>query len=289
MGNGIYTPYLGTNPYYGWKGVMSPKGTPKVDGEIYFNGKEDDQKGDGVDAGTVIMGAGLAVGAFFLGKNWKVVKNWASKFLNGKTVKTALEKAKTKEWFATTNKKHSVKGTSVAGAANPITNAQEAKVIQNIETKNAKAASRKLVEQHLDDVVTPQMQAAYDKSIAYQPLTQSQKQAKAVREAQNAAQRAELNTVGNTAKGSEALASVKTSAQKAENVAKTIKDGAYINPSSNNTYYTKNGQVVKIRTTQPNSKGEIYITDPVKIAKHMAKHNVNLETFAIPQQLSVVA
>ena len=145
------------------------------------------------------------------------------------------------------------------------------------------------MEQHLDDVVTPQMQAAYDKSIAYQPLTQSQKQAKAVREAQNAAQRAELNTVGNTAKGSEALASVKTSAQKAENVAKTIKDGAYINPSSNNTYYTKNGQVVKIRTTQPNSKGEIYITDPVKIAKHMAKHNVNLETFAIPQQLSVVA
>ena len=69
------------------------------------------------------MGAGLAVGAFFLGKNWKVVKNWASKLFNGKTAKTALEKAKTKEWFATTNKKHSIKGTSVTGAAKPITNA----------------------------------------------------------------------------------------------------------------------------------------------------------------------
>lgn len=289
MGNGISTPYLGTNPYYGWQGIISPKPLPKVGGEIYFNGKEDDQKSDGIGAGTVIMGAGLAVGAFFLGKNWKVVKNWASKLFNGKTAKTALEKAKTKEWFATTNKKHSIKGTSVTGAAKPITNAQEARVIQNIETKNANAASRRLVEQHMDDVVTPQMQAAYDRSIAYQPLTQSQKQAKAVREAQNVAQRAELNTVANTAKGGEALASVKTSAQKAENVAKTICDGPHLNPATQNTYYTQKGKVVKIKTAKPNSKGEEFITDPVKIAKHLAKHNVNLETFAIPQQLSVVA
>ena len=75
MGNGINTPYLGTNPYYGWQGIISPKPLPKVGGEIYFNGKEDSQKSDDIDAGTVIMGAGLAVGAFFLGKNWKVVKN----------------------------------------------------------------------------------------------------------------------------------------------------------------------------------------------------------------------
>lgn len=258
MGNGISTPYLGTNPYYGWQGIISPKPLPKVGGEIYFNGKEDSQKSDGIGAGTVIMGAGLAVGAFFLGKNWKVVKNWASKLFNGKTAK-------------------------------PITNAQEARVIQNIETKNANAASRRLVEQHMDDVVTPQMQAAYDRSIAYQPLTQSQKQAKAVREAQNVAQRAELNTVANTAKGGEALATVKVNAQKAENVAKTICDGPHLNPATQNTYYTQKGKVVKIKTANPNSKGEEFITDPVKIAKHLAKHNVNLETFAIPQQLSVVA
>ena len=133
------------------------------------------------------------------------------------------------------------------------------------------------------------MQAAYDRSIAYQPLTQSQKQAKAVREAQNAAQRAELNTVANTAKGGEALATVKVNAQKAENVVKTICDGPHLNPATQNTYYTQKGKVVKIKTANPNSKGEVFITDPVKIAKHLAKHNVNLETFAIPQQLSVVA
>ena len=253
---------------------------------VSFSGKEQEGKDDdGNGVGTALLAGGLAIGGFLIGKNWKAIKGYIGKLLNGKTaknVKTTLQKAKNRiTGFVTKNKKHSIKGTSVTGASAPVTNAQEARVIQNIDTKHANAASRKLVEQHADDIVTPKMQAQYDADIAYQPLKPKQKAAKAKIDAANAAQRAELNSVKNNSKGAEKLETVAQAATKAENAAKTIKDGAHLNPSNKNIYFTKNGKVTQIRTAAPNSNGEYVITDPLKIAKHLEKHNIKLDDFAV--------
>lgn len=263
--------------------IYSSQGNPQVD-TVSFSGKEQ-KEDEGSGLGTAVVAGGLAIGAFLLGKNWKAVKGYINKFLNGKTAKTAktaLQKAKNRvTGMVTKSKKQSIKGTSVTGVASPITNAQEAKVIQNIDTKHANSASRKLVEQHMDDVVTPKMQAKYDADIAYQPLTPKQKAVKAQLDAKNAAQRAELNSIKNNSRGAEKLESVAQAAAKSEAAAKAIKDGAHLNPANKNIYFTKNGQVTQIRTAVPNSNGEYVITDPKKIAKHLSKHNIKLEEFAL--------
>lgn len=254
---------------------------------VSFSGKTDSEKdAEGSSGlGTVVVAGGLAIGAFMLGKNWNAVKGWANKILNGKTaakVKTTLQKAKTKAWECIQpNKKAKIKGTSVTGAAKPVSNATEARVMQNINTQHVNGNTQRVVQNSMNDIVTPEMQAAYDKSIAYKPLTQKQKSAKAVIDAQNKAQRAELNAIKNNSKGAEQLASVTQAAQKAETVAKHIKDGAHLNPANKNIYFTTGGKVTQIRTAVPNSKGEYVITDPLKIAKHLEKQQINLESFCL--------
>lgn len=47
-----------------------------------------------------------------------------------------------------------------------------------------------------------------------------------------------------------------------------------------NIYYTTNGEVTKIITAAPNSKGDYEIVDPLKIAKHLAKQNIDMTKFA---------
>ena len=251
---------------------------------VSFSGNEKDTaKETSSKLTTLLIAGGVAITAFVVGKNWNAIKGYVTKLLNGKTTqkaKTALEKAKTKAWDMVNTGKAKIKGTSVTGASKPITNAQEAKVIQNIETKNASSQARKLVETHMNDIVTPEMQAAYDKSIAYKPLTANQKQAKAVREMQNAAQRAELNSIANNSKGAETLQAVAQTAAKNEAAAQVIKNGGHLNPTNNNIYFTKDGVITQIRTAIPNSKGEYVISDPKKIAKHLAKYNINISDFA---------
>jgi len=195
-----------------------------------------------------------------LGKNKDVVSKSAEK------AATTLEKAKGKENLgANVPKKQRVKNTSVTGASKPITNESEAKIIQNIETKNANNKSRKLFQQHQNDIVTPQQQAAYDKSIAY--VAPTQQEAKAIEQLHktNANQRVSVNTVENTAKGGKNLTTVKKSIEKVP----ALKEG--INIGKNGDLLTvKNGKVVHIRTK---TDGRV-ITDELKIAKHINKHQV---------------
>lgn len=254
---------------------------------VSFSGKqiiESDSAEEKSNTGTILTTAALGIGAFLVGKNWNTIKGLFNQLLKGKTgkhVKTALERAKNKmSGIVHPNKKHSIKGTSVKGANAPVSNAQEARILQNIDTKHANSKSRKLVNQHMDDIVTPEMQARYNREIAYQPLTPKQKAAKAQMDSANRAQRAEMNAIKNNSKGSEKIETVAQAAKKAETAAKTIKDGAHINPNNKNIYFTKNGQVTQIRTATPNSKGEYIISDPAKIAKHLAKHKININEFA---------
>lgn len=271
---------LNNNPY------AVPVSSQSYDSVSFAGKKEDPQdvvkKGNFV-LGTVLVGGAIAIGGFLLGKNWKSVKGWLNKLLNGKTAtkaKTALEKAKDKVWeYIQPSKKAKIKGTSVTGAAKPVTNASEAKVMQNINTQHVNGNTQRAVQNGMNDIVTPEMQAAYDKSIAYNPLTKKQKTAKAALDSANKAQRAELNSIANNSRGVEGLETVAQAAKKAENAAKIIKDGAHLDPVSKNIYFTKNGQVTQIRTAVPNSKGEFTITDPVKIAKHLEKNKIDLEKF----------
>lgn len=216
----------------------------------------------------------LGGGAFILGKNWKVVKNYVSKLFNKGAIKNVQSKTK-----ILNNSGKRIQHTSVTGASKPITNETEAKVMTGLNTKHANAKSRKLVEESLDGIVTPQAQAAYDKEIAYRPLNQKQKAAKARLDSKNKAQRAELNSIANNSKGAEKLEALATTLAKEEQIAQKLADGAHKVASSPNTYITQNGKVVKIITAHPNSKGETEIIDPMKIAKHLSKYDINPSSF----------
>ncbi len=173
-----------------------------------------------------------------------------------------LLKAKGKNWgYGLPPVKQRIQNTSVSGASRPITNAREAEIIEGIDLRHVNANTRKLVENASRGTVTPKMQAEYNSQIAFQPLTQEQKIAKANLDMANKAQRAELNSIRNNSTG-------------AENLLTRTTDGWHVNPNGN-MYFTKNGQVTQIRTKNPNSNGEYTITDPLKIAKHMSKHDVN--------------
>ena len=169
--------------------------------------------------------------------------------------------------------------TSVKGASAPINNTTEQQIVSNIDTSKANSSSRKLTENSSQGLVRPEQQAAYDNSIKYKRMTPKQKAIKANLDAQNAAQRAELNTVENTASGGEKLTAVKAELEKAEKAMKATKNKGYVNPQNNTTYFVKNGQVVRITSPTANSKGEYDITDPKKIAKHLAKYNIDVTSF----------
>lgn len=220
--------------------------------------------------GTAIVGAGI----------WLLSKG-KSKGIT-ETISKALEKAKGKAWecISKGTKKTRIKGTSVSGASKPITNAREAEIVQNINTQHVSGNTRKIVEQAERNVVTPEMQAKYDRQIAYKAPTGEEKQAMAVNEAKNKAQRAKLNNVTNNSKGGEKLETVKETLKAQEVAAAKVQNNSFVHPTNKNTYTIKDGQVVEIKTVTPNSKGEYSITDPKKIAKHMAKHNINIADFA---------
>jgi len=160
-------------------------------------------------------------------------------------------------------KKFSGKTENIVSKAVP--KKSEVDIIQNIDGKYANSKSRKLLEKCQNNIVTPQHQAAYDKSVAY--VAPTKQEAKAIEQLHktNANQRAAVNTVENTAKGGKNLTAVKKSIEKAP----ALKEG--INIGKNGDLLTvKNGKVVHIRTK---TDGRV-ITDELKIAKHINKHQV---------------
>ncbi len=192
----------------------------------------------------------------------KLLPPWQGNTATDLGLSKKLLKAKSKNWgYGLPPVKQRIQNTSVSSASRPITNAREAEILEGIDLRHVNADTRRLVENASRGTVTPRMQAEYDRQIAFQSLTQEQKIAKANLDMANRAQRAELNTIGNIGRGAEKLTARTT-------------DGWHVNPNGN-MYFTRNGQVTQIRTANPNSLGEYTITDPVKIAKHMSKHNVN--------------
>jgi hypothetical protein len=294
---------LGVNSVnYGYTPYVNQQRVLLYNDPLYANRNKDYNNTNATEkqgkSGSLLKGAGLlaavAIGAdivFFKGKHIKSLLGklginfgkTAEEATKGatKTAKTPLEKAKGKEWSTTSvPKKQRIKNTSNTGAREPITNEQEAKIVKNINTQHVDGKTRKLVEQAERNTVTAEQQAAYDREIAYRPLDQQGKKDLAQLRKKNAEQSKELNSIKNNSKGGENLQQVKQAAKAEEKIAKTVKDGAHVNQSNQNIYFTKDGKVTQIRLATPNSKGEYVVSDPVKIAKHLAKHNVNISEFA---------
>lgn len=192
----------------------------------------------------------IAAGAFLTGKYFNKIKGF---FTKG-AAKEALEQA----------------GKNVTKIT------KEAESLTNIDTKHVNGNTRKVVTEALDDVVTDAQQAAYDAEIAYRPMTANQKKVHNRINKQNAKERAVKNSIQNNSKGGEKLETVAAELANAEKAAKKIKNGTYLNPSNNNKYEIKDGKVVKIMLANGNKE----VTDALKIAKHIDKHNIQIETFA---------
>ena len=201
----------------------------------------------------------IAAGAFLTGKYFNKIKGF-------------FTKGAAKEVFEQAGK-------------NVTQNTKVAESLTNIDTKHVNGNTRKVVTEALDDVVTDAQQAAYDAEIAYRPMTANQKKVYNRINKQNAKERAVKNSIQNNSIGGEKLETVAAELANAEKAAKKIKNGTYLNPANNNKYEIKDGEVVKIILNNGNKE----VVDPLKIAKHLDKHNVHPETFAIAtnkQQLS---
>ncbi len=120
-----------------------------------------------------------------------------------------LLKAKGKNWgYSLSPVKQRIQNTSVSGAAKPINNAREAEILGGIDLRHVNEDTRRLVINASRGTVTPRMQAEYNRQIAFRPLTQEQKIAKANLDRANLAQRAELNSIMNNSRGAENLISL---------------------------------------------------------------------------------
>jgi hypothetical protein len=151
----------------------------------------------------------------------------------------------------------------------PMSNERQAEVIQNLNTQHVSAKNRKLVEQAEKEIVTPEMQAAYDREIAHVEMTPEEKVANEINNIRNKRQRAVLNNVENNSKGGEKLADVKKTMVAAEKAPKTVlADGEYM--LDGNRYVIKDGKIQEM-TLKGAQKPQ---TKEVNIAKHETKNNV---------------
>lgn len=146
-------------------------------------------------------------------------------------------------------------------------------------TANNVTKRKKIKKAKIDNgtTVTPEQQAKYDKEIAYQPLNQGQRSAKAALEFQNTAQRRELNSIGSLTGRTEEVANAVPKSQKG------LRNGRYQHENGN-IYCYHQGKVSKIELFQKSKNGPVangVITDSVKIAKHMGQHNIE------PSQLRI--
>jgi hypothetical protein len=148
-------------------------------------------------------------------------------------------------------------------------NNREAKVVEKIDTQHVSAKDRKLVEQAKQDVVTPEMQAKYDREIAFKEMTQEEKTANAINNAKNAEQRKELNSIANNSKGAEELAKLGETMKAEEKALKRVlTDGEYT--LDGNRYLIKDGKIQEM-TLKGALKPQ---TREASIANHEIKNNV---------------
>jgi hypothetical protein len=194
-------------------------------------------------------------------------------FCKGKHVKSLLKylgigkKAAVKPSVAETAPVHAKPVVEVPKPA--MSNERQAEVIQNLNTQHVSAKNRKLVEQAEREVVTPEMQAAYDREIAHVEMTKEEKVANEINNVKNKRQRAELNNIENNSNGGEKLADVKKTMEAAERAPKTVlADGEYM--LDGNRYVIKDGKI-KEMTLKGAQKPQ---TKEVSIAKHETKNNV---------------
>lgn len=253
--------------------------------------------------GKILGGIALIGGAILLKKNWSKVSQFVDdiikRFKGGKkaatTVLTPSQQKAQQTIQRNANRvpgprkaprKHRLEHTVPNKNPKPITNAREAQVIENINLSHVDANTRKMVEKAGAGTVSTAQQKAYDRAIAYQAPTAAQKTAMAERHAANAAQRRELNSIAQNSTGAEKLVAVKTAAQAEAQAVKAVTSGP-IRHANGNIYHVKDGVITKVELFQRNKAGELVkntveLTDPTKIAKHMAKQGVKMSDF-IPQ------
>lgn len=225
-----------------------------------FTGTQEEPKKLGT-FGKILIGGVLVGGAYLLGRNWNAVTKWV-KGLFGKGGKplTDLE----------------------------VRNAREAEIVENINLSHVNGKTRKLVEKAGSETVTAAQQEAYNASIAYQKPTLRQKVAIKKMHKANAAQRAELNSLANNSKGAENLATVSAGIKAEAKAARQLANGG-IRHTNGNIYHIENGAVTRVELYQNGVKNTVELTDAKKIARHLAKHNVNLADLVQPKTISQVA
>ena len=254
-----------------------------------FTGKKQEKKGV---LGKVLLLAAAVGGAVLLKKNWTKVTQYVDDIIKKFRKKPKQATAgfqrkieKNAEKVQTTKKaarKHKLEHTVPNKNPKPITNAREAEVIENINLSHVNANTQKMVEKTGAGTVTTAQQAAYDKAIAYQAPTATQKVAIAELHSKNAAERAVKNSIGNrNCTGAGNLRLAEAAAQAEAKAAKTVANGAYRHPGTGNIYHVQNGTVTRVELYQRNKAGEfvknsVELTDPTKISKHMAKQDVSL-------------
>ena len=224
--------------------------------------------------GKLLTLAAVVGGAVLLKKNWNKISQF---------VDDIIKKFK---------KGGKAKGTEI-GKEIVKKNDKVAQQVKNIDVKHTNSKTRKLVQEASEDTVTRAQQEAYDKAIAYQPPTATQKKAMAKRHAANAAQRRELNSIANNSTGAEKLVAVKAAAQAEAQAAKVVTSGP-IRHANGNIYHVENGAITKVELFQRNKAGELVkntveLTDPTKIAKHMAKQGVSMSDLIAKGSLNVAA
>jgi len=148
------------------------------------------------DNSGLLYGSLAVLSAFGLGmllRKPKVVEKEVVKVVE-KPVKEAV-----KNNTARIPKRKKIKYTTPNRNPKPISNKREAEIVNNIDTKSANNQSRKLADEASKDTVTPEMQAVYDREIAYQAPNAEQKRDIANLHKKNKAERAKKNSIGNLA------------------------------------------------------------------------------------------
>lgn len=257
--------------------AVSEKGSSTQSDNVSFTGSESSKNvSEEIEktssSGSILWTLALVGGAFLAGKHFNKLKGLFKNTSVKEAVDGTLEKAKDKVYDVV----QTGKNTSVAGASNPITNDMEANVVRNINPQHVNSSTRKVIEEANGSTITAAEQAAYDAEVAFKPMSAKQQNVNNTNNVRNQKQKAELNSVKNNSKGGENLETIAQNLAKSDKAAGQIADGGYLNPANKNTYYTQKGKVTKIVLS--NGKE---ITDPLKVAKHLDKHNIKIEDFAI--------
>ena len=241
--------------------------TPQVSFKANENilvAEENVQKNEEKDNSALLCGSLAVLGAFGLGmvaRKPKVVEKVLEK--STQNAKTAVEENRL--YYKTKNKKQRIKHTT----PKPVTLEEQSRIINNIDASNTNSSSRKLLEEAINDTPTKaEIEAARPK---YEAPTQEQKNDIANLHRKNKEQRKELNSIGSQTGVDPA----------SQAVTKPIKKGVYAHQNGNQYIFDENGNVVKILDCNSQKGKVIEVTDEKKIAKHIAKHNIDLSQLTV--------